>query len=362
MQWLPAILILPYLFFILRIYTGLLKIRPFTVGFAPVTKVSVVVACRDEQDAVPRLLESISDQGYPASQLEVIIVDDHSTDETYRIVSEFKSRFRIKLLKNKGSGKKQALRTGIVASSGELIITTDADCTAGKNWIGTIASFYERNQPGMIISPVNTDQGSGFAGRFMELEFLSLQGITAGTAAMKEGVLCNGANLAFTRETYERQVQNLHDEIGSGDDIFLLQSYKKEPDAKIEWLESSDALVTTDSSCSARMFVSQRKRWISKWPAYNDPYTITLGIVTFIAILTQLSLLAASLTESSWLGVTALAFLLKSIPDYLVLRNTTTRYKRTSLMRWFIPSQLVYPFYVISVIFLSLMRNTKRGS
>jgi biofilm PGA synthesis N-glycosyltransferase PgaC len=362
MHWLPAILILPYLFLILRIYRGLLKIRPFLNGFAPVTKVSVVVACRNEQDTLPHLLESISYQLYPPSQLEVIIVDDNSTDETFRIASEFKGHFRLTILKNKGTGKKQALRTGIAASDGKLIITTDADCRAGKRWISTIASFYESNLPGLIISPVILDPRSGFTGRFMELEFLSLQGITAGTAALKEGVLCNGANLAFTRETYDRQVQNLHDEIGSGDDIFLLQSYKKEPGAKIEWLETSDALVTTDSPRSARIFFSQRKRWISKWPAFNDSDTIIIGTVTFIAILTQLSLYAASLAESSWLGVTALVLLLKSIPDYLVLSNTTSRYNRRSLMRWFIPSQLVYPFYVISVIFLSLIGNNKTGN
>jgi cellulose synthase/poly-beta-1,6-N-acetylglucosamine synthase-like glycosyltransferase len=344
---------------ILRIYMGLLKIRPFTAVFDPAAKVSVVVACRNEQYNLPRLLESISGQEFPPSLLEVIIVDDNSSDETFRIASAFKSPFKLIILKNKGRGKKQALRTGIEASSGELIITTDADCRAGKRWIGTIVSFYERNRPAIIICPVKTDPGSGFTGKFMELEFLSLQGVTAGTAALKNAVMCNGANLAFTRETYDKHSHNLHDEIGSGDDIFLLQSLKKESDAKIEWIESTDAMVATESSDSAGMFFVQRKRWISKWPAFNDPFTIILGIATFIAILTQLSLCAASLAGTSWLAITAFVFMLKSIPDYMVLWNTTSRYKRRSLMRWFIPSQLVYPFYVITVVFLSLSGNKK---
>jgi len=362
MQWLPAILILPYLFLIFRIYKGLLKIRPFTEVSNPVTKVSVVVACRNEQVNLPYLLQSISDQEYPPLLLEIIIVDDNSSDETFRIASGYKSRFRLIVLKNKGRGKKQALRTGIEVSSGELIITTDADCRSGKRWIGTIASFYERNLPGMIICPVKTDPGSGFSQRFMELEFLSLQGITAGTASLNNGVMCNGANLSFTRETYDRHSHNLRDDISSGDDIFLLQGFKKETNAKIEWLESAEAMVTTALPVSAGAFFSQRKRWISKWPAFNDPFTIILGIVTFITILTQLSLYAASLADSYWLGVTAIVFFLKSIPDYLVLKNTTSRYKCRHLTSWFIPSQMVYPFYVISVVFLSLIGNDKKAS
>jgi poly-beta-1,6-N-acetyl-D-glucosamine synthase len=357
MQWLPAILILPYLFLILRIYRGLLKIRPFKAGPYPAVRVSVVVACRNEQDNLPHLLESISDQEYSTSLLEVIIVDDNSSDETFRIASGFKSRFRLTVLKNKGRGKKLALRTGIEASAGELIITTDADCRAGKRWIGTIASFYERNLSEMIICPVKTDEGSGFFGKFMELEFLSLQGVTAGSAALKKGVMCNGANLAFTREVYDKHSHSLHDEISSGDDIFLLQSLKKEQNAKIEWIESTDAMVTTASAGSAGLFFSQRKRWISKWPAFNDRYTIILGIVTFIAILTQLTLCMATLADISWVYVTVLAFILKSIPDYLVLKSTTSGYGRRSLMKWFIPSQLVYPFYVITVVFLTLSGN-----
>lgn len=361
MHWLPAILILPYLFLILGIYKGLLRIRPYMAGSLPAVKVSVIVACRNEEDNLPHLLESISNQEYPPSLLEIIIVDDNSTDETCRIATEYKSSFRTIILKNNGSGKKQAIRTGIEASRGELIITSDADCKAGRKWISTIASFYEKSLPDMIICPVSIDPGSGFTGKFIELEFLSLQGITAGTAALNNGVMCNGANLSFPRETYEKHSQNLHDDIASGDDIFLLQSLKKEPNAKIFWLESADAIVTTASPGSAGMFFTQRKRWISKWPAYNDPFTIILGIVTIIAILTQLSLCVASFADSSWLGVTALVFLLKSIPDYLVLKNTTSRYDRTSLMRWFIPSQLVYPVYVISVVFLSLFGNYRKA-
>ena len=217
------------------------------------------------------------------------MLDDNSTDKTFEIADGFTGLSNILTINNKGRGKKQALRTGILISKGNLIITTDADCRMGKNWIRTIAAFYEMNKPDMIICPVKLESVPGFFGRLQELEFLSLQGITAGCALSGNATMCNGANLAFTREVYLNHSDNLHDEINSGDDIFLLHSLKKENESKILWLESPDAMVTTKSSSTFGSFLKQRSRWISKGKAYKDRYTILLGIVTFVTIFLQVS-------------------------------------------------------------------------
>lgn len=355
MYWFPAILILPYLLFLVKIYRNLLKIKPFHPGTNPVTFVSVVVACRNEKKNLPLLLESISMQDYPGELFEVIIVDDNSTDNTFEIASGFTAPCKIVTIYNKGIGKKQALRTGMNASSGSLIITTDADCRMGKRWISTIASFYEIQQSDMIICPVQLESRRGFFGRFQELEFLSLQGITAGSVLAGDGTMCNGANLAFTREVYLKHSANLHDEIASGDDVFLLHSLKKDSLSEISWLESPDTIVTAASSPTAGSFLKQRRRWISKSKAYDDWLTIFLGIVTFVTILISISLLIAVSINPSFLWVFLTVLLLKSIPDYLILHNTSVRYGKTELMHWFLPVQIVYPFYVLIVVVYSLI-------
>jgi poly-beta-1,6-N-acetyl-D-glucosamine synthase len=359
MQLIPAILILPYLILTFIIFKGLLKITPFSGNTGASITVSVVIACKNEQANLPKILRDLDCQDYPASLLEIIIIDDNSADDTFNLASSFRSRFKVTVLKNSGKGKKQALRTGITTSNGELIITTDADCRFGKKWVSTISSFYKIRRPDLIICPVIAESGKGSFSRFRELEFLSLQGITAGSAAINNAVMCNGANLSFTRISYDHHSDNLHDELGSGDDIFLLHSIKKDPDAKIEWLDSSDAAVATAIPDKLGPFLSQRKRWISKWPAYDDYFTIITGIATFFAIITQVSLYALSLINVSWIGITALVFLLKCIPDYLILRVVVKRYNRTSLLWSFFPSQVVYPFYVLIVAFLSLFGNKK---
>ena len=355
MYWLPAILVLPYVFLLLKIYRSLLRIKSFKVSAEPETFVSLVVACHNERKNMPVLLNSIVLQNYPKSLFEVIIVDDNSTDKTLEVAEGFTGLSNILTINNKGRGKKQALRTGILISKGNLIITTDADCRMGKNWIRTIASFYDRNKPDMIICPVTIESVKGVFGRFQELEYLSLQGITAGSARSDKATMCNGANLAFTREAYLKHLYNLHDEINSGDDMFLLHSIKKEERSNIFWLESPDVLVTTQSSSTLRSFLKQRSRWISKGKAYSDYHTIILGIVTFSTIVLQVASFIACLIYPAFIKVFLSIFILKSVPDLLILLNTSARYEKRYLMKWFLPAQVIYPIYVLAVVFYYLI-------
>jgi poly-beta-1,6-N-acetyl-D-glucosamine synthase len=355
MYWLLDILILPYIYIIIKIYYNLLKINPFKCTTNPRTFVSVIVACKNEEKSLPSLLNSIALQDYPHDLFEVLIVNDNSADKTSDIASGFNWSGNIRTIDNKAEGKKQALRTGIVVARGNLIITTDADCTAGKSWIRTIAGYYEMNNPDLIICPVQIKADRGFFGKFIELEFMGLQGITTGTALSDKGTMCNGANLAFTREAYNNHSDNLHDEINSGDDIFLLHSLKREPDSKISWLESPDALITTDSPLTLGSFLKQRSRWLSKGKVYKDRYTIILGISIFLAILLQIGFIFAWLIIPDFIWVLLSLIVMKSIPDLLILMNTTRRYGKRKLMWWFLPSQLIYPFYILSVVFYSLI-------
>lgn len=359
MHWLPVILIIPYVILLLKNYRSLLNLKTFNDEVNPATFVSVIVACRNEQKNLPVLLNDLALQNYPDHLFEVIIVNDKSTDRTPEIASGFTGIRNLLAINNKGAGKKQALRTGITASKGNLILTTDADCTMGKNWIRTIAAFYEINRPDMVICPVKLKSVPGIFGTFQELEFMSLQGITAASALSENATMCNGANLAFTRDVYLNHSGNLHDEINSGDDIFLLHSLKSEDTSKLLWLESSEVQITTESSLTLRSFLKQRRRWISKSKAYKDRYTIVLGIVTFITIILELAYFAASLINSDLIIVFFTILIIKSVPDFLILFNTSGRYNKRKLMWWLFPAQVIYPFYVISVVTYSLIFREK---
>jgi cellulose synthase/poly-beta-1,6-N-acetylglucosamine synthase-like glycosyltransferase len=354
MRWLPLLIMLPYLYLLTRIWKSLYGIKPYLTSKNPDHFVSIIVACKNEEVTLPLLLHDISLQDYDQKSFEVIIVNDHSNDMTPEIASGFRNIRNFKILNNSGSGKKKAVRTGVDAASGILIITTDADCRMGKNWLSTIVSFYADHQADLVICPVMLDSGSGLFHHFQELEYMSLQGITAGTAIAGNPVMCNGGNMAFLKKVYERHSDNLHDDIASGDDVFLLHSIKEEPGNKIMWLESRDALVRTNSADTLVSYIKQRARWISKAGSYKDSYTRALAIVTFVTILLQVFLLFAGICDSVFIPVFLAAYLLKSFPDFLIIKNTAFRYNKRNLLWLFLPAQIIYPFYVLAVFFYFL--------
>jgi poly-beta-1,6-N-acetyl-D-glucosamine synthase len=359
MQWLLLLILIPYLYIIFRISADLVKVKPFLTEINPEIFVTVIVACRNEEKNLPGLLSDLAGQDYNTELFELIVVDDNSSDSTFRVASGCTGIKHLKVLRNNDQGKKKALRTGVVASSGKLIITTDADCRVGKNWIKTIASFQSENNPEMIICPVRLNSGKGFFHGFQELEFLSLQGITAGTAAGGNPVMCNGANLAFLKEIYTKYANDLHDELVSGDDVFLLHNLKRERESRIMWLESGESTVTTNGALTFCSFLDQRTRWISKTGSYSDRYTQVLVIVTFVTICLQAFLSVAAFFSESFFLILLAVLIIKSVPDLIVLNNTSGRYKRGNLLKWFLPAQAIYPFYILAIVFLAIRNRAK---
>jgi cellulose synthase/poly-beta-1,6-N-acetylglucosamine synthase-like glycosyltransferase len=122
--------------------------------------ISVVIPFRNEERNLEMLIESISRQRFSFHHLEVVMIDDHSTDNGVRLLSELQQRYHwLKVAKSRGHGKKNALRRGISAATGELIVTTDADCHFGRDWLQTISETYLRENPDMIIMPVGMYKG-----------------------------------------------------------------------------------------------------------------------------------------------------------------------------------------------------------
>ena len=125
---------------ILRYRIGWDKISQLEVNvFTP--KLSVIIALRNEESQVLRLITELKKQLYPTDKYQVIIINDHSEDSTLALLNkEVKCWRNLKLLcMNEGEyGKKKAILKGIKSASGEIIISTDADCSFNANWLKKI--------------------------------------------------------------------------------------------------------------------------------------------------------------------------------------------------------------------------------
>src|SRR2546423_13268445 len=130
---------------------GWMKCPEFVMSkeFFPQKKVSIIIPARNEESNIGSCLASLQEQSYPLALLEIIVVDDHSNDKTAEIVKAFPLgnirliRLAEQLSVEINSYKKKAIETGVDSATGEWIITTDADCVAGPDWITTMMSCQE---------------------------------------------------------------------------------------------------------------------------------------------------------------------------------------------------------------------------
>ena len=218
----------------------LLLIGSFTIGFDNVKSVpledlkskvdfSIVIPFRNEAKSLPDLLSSILELKYPKHKFEILFIDDDSEDESVKLIRSELSKTQIKFTiltndHNSSSPKKNAITKAIAQSKYEWIVTTDADCKLPKFWLDTFDCFIQKNDTKFIVAPVTYYQVTSFLKRFQLLDFLSLQGVGIGSFGINKPIMCNGANLAYSKSLFfELDGFSGNSHISSGDDIFLLQ-------------------------------------------------------------------------------------------------------------------------------------------
>ncbi len=287
------------------------KLAPIqsTNNYQPSTKISVIIPARNEAGNLYDLLTSLTHQTYPAALFEVIVVDDYSTDDTASIVKNYPaSNIQLislkEILKDKkiNSYKKKAIQTAIQHSKGDLVVTTDADCFMGENWLQTIAAFYETNHPVLIVMPVSINCSNSPIEIFQALDFMSLQGITGASVYKKMHSMCNGANLAYSRKAFEK-VNGFEgiDNIASGDDMLLMHKISLQYPGGISYLKSKEVIVQTQPMHKVKDFLNQRIRWASKANKYDDKRITAVLLVVYLLnlLLFVIPLLSISNNEYS---------------------------------------------------------------
>jgi len=320
-------------------------------------KISIVIPCKNEETHLRKLLSNLAQQSY--QNFELILVNDHSTDRTRMIIEQIQTTFsKMQLVDAIGFGKKNALKEGIQLATGNLIVTTDADCVPSYHWLESIVCFQYQNPSDLIICPVKLSKSSTFFSRLQTLEFASLVASGAGAAGACMPILCNGANLVFTRKAWLTSQDDLHEEEQSGDDIFLLQSIKKQGGV-IRFLKSESAMVVAESADTFAGFLKQRRRWASKSPAYTDFQLILTTCIVFTISLLPFLLIGSSFYESQLWYVLLLVFTFKYLLDSLFLHSVRIFFHLQHVWIDSFLLSLIYPFYIVLVGLSALVSKPK---
>lgn len=347
-----------YVSLILAFFVGLKRIlNKNNEPAGEAVKFSVIVAFKDEETNLPILLNTLSVQTLFSDFFEIILIDDHSADNSLAVANGYRSRIKnLRVVESPVNfiGKKAALSYGISLASNPLIVFTDADCIPTKYWLESISNVAAKGSA-FIIGAVVMNPINSFVRKLQSLEYSSLMASAAGSCGIGHPIIASSANLAFRNDLLKVDAESMNPSISSGDDMFLLHKAKRLTDCRVEFMTDARSIVQTSTESTIAKALNQRKRWASKSVYYKDFDTIVAGLVVLIFNSLLVLLFFASIVDFVYLFYFLILLVVKSFVDYLLINRYLKFTAQDKLLRIFLPLQLLYPFYVVYSFFVGIV-------
>jgi len=359
--------LLIYIGYLIFAYIGFRKTKFFTPepGHRNKTKVNIIICALNEEKTIGRCLNSILEQDFDFNLLEIVFVNDGSTDNTLQIATDIlkNSGKNYSLINNAASlGKKDGITMAMEMCNGELIITRDVDTyTTNTKWLYNIVSYFETIPEQFIICPLEIENKNGLLNQLQFFENNALAIVTGGFAYYNKAFLCNGANLAFTKYLF-RKVNGYksHEQIHSGDDVLFLEDVKKYDPKTVTYLKQADAGVITYPVTGFNKLMKQKIRWASKFDKNPNQTNAFLGIIVFLVHLFGLFYLIKPLFAHHIPLFGIIFIFLRFLIDFLLLFLASRYFNRPLKLHWLLPAAFFYSFYVIITALLSLVVKPNR--
>jgi biofilm PGA synthesis N-glycosyltransferase PgaC len=318
---------------------------------------SVIIPVRNEEATICTLLKEVIEQNYLKDHYEIIIVDDHSDDNTLQVIEETLQHhpfLKITITQSSLSGKKAALTQGISLAKGDIIVTTDADCHVKPDWLSSINQVFANTNCKMVAGPVAIDAVNTIFSKMQAIEFASVIGVSTSMMAYRKPIMCNGANLAFCKNVFDEvkgYEGNSH--IASGDDEFLMRKILKAYPKGVVFNSNPASIVRTSGQPTLKSFLHQRIRWAGKWKHNSSWLSKVMALYIIVFLLVVIAIPVMFLTGKIDYEITLLLILGKAFLEWQFISRVTDWLG----VRWhwlsFILLQLVYSFYAVGVGIIS---------
>lgn len=229
--------------------------RVFASRTAP-PLMSVVVAALNEAETIGPSLRSVLEQDYP--NLEVIVVDDGSTDRTWEIAAGFARDRRVRVHRfAERQGKSAAMNFALTRARGEYVVYMDSDSTLDRDALAKLARRFEDPRVGAVSGDLGVrNRTAGLLTRFQAIEYLIALSLGRRFKALA-GILAivPGALGAFRRSLLERV--GAKDPGPSDDSDVTIRTRKLGRDIAF----AGDAVCLTTVPSTWRRWLKQRMRW-----------------------------------------------------------------------------------------------------
>lgn len=332
-------------------------------GSAPNISLSVIIIARDEEANIASCLQSILDNDFPSDQFEIIVVDDHSQDNTIQNIQKLNSK-QISVLhlsdfvgSEKINGfKKHGIKYALSKAKFEYIIHTDADCLVPNNWLSTTAYNFEKGIK-LQAAPIGFKPINSFLEWFQQLDMYTLMASTNAGIRSQNWYLANGANLAYHKSSLPANVYSESNKYASGDDVYLINQMAVQHADKIHF--EPNIVVTTKAVENMPGFIRQRLRWAGK---NRNLAKGKMKNILFIPVICNLwifvLLICLFFTFKLALISLCIFVLIKWMIDYILLQYMQEKLQTTQKNRHFLLASFCYPFYILGVGIVSLFTKS----
>ncbi len=324
---------------------------------------SIVIVARNESNNIQACLKSILKQTISKDRFEIIIIDDHSTDDTLNKIREITSQqiqcYRLKDYPEyiyEPAYKKSGITLAVDKARFETIIVTDADCIHGENWLNTTLEAFIKSNSVFQTGPVILSGSDTLMEKMQEAEQLTLMLISA--SGIRSGLhdIASGANMIFSKAVFKKvkgYEGNYH--YASGDDMFLIEKMRTAYPDQISFLKSAKASVYTQGKKSWDSLIAQRLRWAGKNKGLKSQVIKNLwSFVGLYHLLLVVTFSTAVLALTPWKPFLIL-LIVKWLADYFIINNAATFFKRTDLIRLIITLQILYFYYILRLSLAMLL-------
>lgn len=327
------------------------KMKFDTLDDNELPSISVIVAARNERDNILECMQSLDKLEYPKDKMEIILVNDHSTDETGQLMQKFitdKEKFKyLEPEKEIGSlkGKTNALANAIRKSAGEIILTTDADCVVTPTWAKELASHYKPDV-GLVCGYTNQVDKTTFGG-MQSNDFLYLLMVAGGAMNLGKPLSCIGNNMSYRKSVYEEIGGYESLPFSVTEDFNLLMAVHKLKKYKIIYPMSSEGMVTSKPCPTWKTLARQKKRWgVGGLKSDLTGFAVmTTGALTHVVMV---------LTPFFFTPLSLYLSLFKIAVDYFALKGVHDKLKLKLRFKYFVAFEFYFISYVLVLPFMTL--------
>ena len=331
--------------------------EPVSEAEAALPMCTVLVCARDEEHNIEQCLASLEKINYPAERLEVLIVDDKSTDRTPEILEAWKARMpNLRVLRTGEEvlhlrGKVNALTQGMDAAHGEFVMITDADSQVRPNWVREYLKYYERDT-GMVAG-VTLLNRNHFLDGIQSIDWSYLLGLAMASANINVPLSVIGNNLSVRRAAYEDVGGYRNIPFSVTEDYALFQAIWKKKPWKVRFPLHRDLLVMSEPCPNFRAWWRQKHRWVKGGEGLK-----AIGYLIFIlGLLANLAMITAFIFLPVFPALVVIA--IKWSADLLIILPTLARTRMQALLKYFPVYEIYLALFVFSMPIMIAQKNVK---